>query len=105
MMNTAALVERRRRLRQASRPTGSALLDWARRTLGEHAASAESLAPRRLGPMTPAEAESLLDRAQTPEQALNLFFDFAKHYFEYAAMFLVHGDLAEGYRAWGPGAS
>ena len=42
--------------------------------------------------------------AQEPEEALALFFDFAQQYFTYSALFVVHGDLAEGRDAFGPGA-
>ncbi|HEY6077296.1 MAG TPA: HEAT repeat domain-containing protein, partial [Polyangiaceae bacterium] len=60
--------------------------------------------PRRLGPYTMAMAErDLLDAADT-DDVLRAFFDFASQYFEYTAMFAVHGDLAEGRDATGSGA-
>src|SRR6185436_6971723 len=60
--------------------------------------------PRRLGPYTPAMAERDLLDAEDSEAVLRAFFDFASQYFEYAALFAVHGDLAEGRDAAGSGA-
>jgi hypothetical protein len=59
---------------------------------------------RRLGPYTAAMAERDLFAASTRDEVLRSFFDFAAQYFEYAALFVVHGDLAEGRDANGPGA-
>jgi hypothetical protein len=59
---------------------------------------------RRLGPYTPAMAERDLFEAKDSEAVLRAFFDFASQYFEYAALFAVHGDLAEGRDAAGAGA-
>jgi hypothetical protein len=61
--------------------------------------------PRRLGPFTAAMAEQDLLDAHDRDAALRAFFDFAEQYFEYSALFAVHGDLAEGRDAHGPGAS
>ena len=47
------------------------------------------------------EAEEAADR----DALLDLFFDFARQFFDYAALFLVHGDIAEGRDAFGVGAS
>jgi hypothetical protein len=71
--------------------------------------SAESkLADRRRsrhrGPYTPADAEQDLLGAEGRDDVLNAFFSFACQFFEYAALFAVHGDLAEGRDASGPGA-
>lgn len=60
---------------------------------------------RRRGPFPQAAAEEELGHATTPTDALEIFFDFAKQYFEYAALFVIHGDLAEGRDANGAGAS
>jgi len=60
--------------------------------------------PRRLGPYTAAMAEHDLTSATGLEQVLESFFDFVAQYFEYAALFAIHGDLAEGRDAHGPGA-
>lgn len=61
--------------------------------------------PRRLGPYTAAMAEADLLEATTRDHVLRAFFDFAAQYFEYSALFAIHGDLAEGRDAHGPGAS
>lgn len=59
---------------------------------------------RRLGPYTPAMAERDLLEATDTDDVLRAFFDFASQYFEYSALFAVHGDLAEGRDAAGSGA-
>jgi len=59
---------------------------------------------RRLGPFTAAMAERGLLEAQTRDDVLRAFFDFAGQYFDYAALFAVQGDLAEGRDAVGAGA-
>lgn len=69
------------------------------------AARAEPPRARRLGPYTAAAAERDLLDATNRDDALRAFFDFAHQYFEYAALFAVHADLAEGRDAHGPGAS
>lgn len=61
--------------------------------------------PRRLGPYTPAMAEHDLLEAADKDDVLRAFFDFASQYFEYAALFAIHGDLAEGRDAAGSGAT
>ena len=103
MMATAARVERKRQ-RRAEQRTGTALLGWARRAAGS-AVPEDRVKDRRRGPLTPAAAELQLEDAVTGDEALGIFFAFARQYFEYAALFVVHGDLAAGYDAWGPGAS
>jgi Type II secretion system (T2SS), protein E, N-terminal domain/HEAT repeats len=60
---------------------------------------------RRLGPYTAAMAERDLLQAETRDDVLRAFFDFAAQYFEYAALFAVHGDIAEGRDAAGSGAA
>jgi hypothetical protein len=60
--------------------------------------------PRRHGPYTAAMAESDLMQATSRDDVLRAFFDFALQYFEYSALFAVHGDLAEGRDSSGPGA-
>jgi hypothetical protein len=102
-MATAARVERKRQ-RRAEQRTGTALIGWARRAAGSVAAEDRSK-DRRRGPMTPTAAELQLEDAVTGDEALGIFFAFARQYFEYSALFIVHGDLAAGYDAWGPGAS
>jgi len=65
---------------------------------------AEAGRQRRLGPFTAAMAERGLLDAQTRDDVLRAFFDFASQYFDYAALFAVQGDLAEGRDASGAGA-
>jgi hypothetical protein len=48
-------------------------------------------------------AEEDLRSATATSEALSAFFDFAAQYFEYSALFAVHGDIAEGRDAHGPG--
>jgi hypothetical protein len=100
---TAAQVESKRRQR-AEHASGKALLGWARRALG-NTIPADSAPERRRGPLTAAAAERQLSAATTGEEGLAIFFAFARQYFEYTVLFMVHGDLAAGHDAWGPGAS
>ncbi|HEY0469043.1 MAG TPA: HEAT repeat domain-containing protein, partial [Polyangiaceae bacterium] len=65
---------------------------------------AEAGRPRRLGPFTAAMAERGLLEAETRDDVLRAFFDYASQYFDYAALFAVQGDLAEGRDASGAGA-
>ena len=102
-MATAARVERKRQ-RRAEQRAGKALIGWARRAAGSTVADERSK-DRRRGPMTPAVTELQLEDAVTGDEALGIYFAFARQYFEYSALFVVHGDLAAGYDAWGPGAS
>ena len=60
--------------------------------------------PRRVGPYTAAMAERDLLAASSRDDVLESFFDFVHQYFEYSALFALHGDLAEGRDAHGPGA-
>jgi hypothetical protein len=61
-------------------------------------------ARRRRGPLTfdmaKLEAAEMRDR----DALLDLFFDFSRQFFDYAALFLVHADIAEGRDAFGVGA-
>jgi hypothetical protein len=58
---------------------------------------------RHRGPYTAALAEEDLRNATATSEALSAFFDFAAQYFEYSALFAVHGDIAEGRDSHGPG--
>ncbi len=60
--------------------------------------------PRRKGPFTAAMAEEELEEAAASDAVLGIFFAFAQQFFRYAALFVVHGELAEGHDASGPGA-
>ncbi len=61
---------------------------------------------RRLrGPLTAGAAARLLDSATGRDDVLAIFFAFARQFFDFAALFVVNGDVAEGRDAFGPGAS
>ena len=60
---------------------------------------------RRRGPITPDAATKELDEAPDRDAILDLFFDYSRQYFDYSALFVVHGDIAEGRDAYGDGAS
>jgi hypothetical protein len=60
---------------------------------------------RRRGPVTFEVAKREADEAEDRDVLLDLFFDFSRQYFDYATLFLVHGDIAEGRDAFGPGAT
>jgi hypothetical protein len=62
-------------------------------------------ARRRRGPVTFETARREAEEAADRDALLDLFFDFARQFFDYAAMFLLHGDIAEGRDAFGVGAS
>ncbi len=62
-------------------------------------------AKRCRGPFTLVAARDALDTATENGTAISVLFDFAKQFFEYTALFVVRGDLAEGMDAHGPGAS
>jgi len=67
--------------------------------------AARSLARgRRKGPFTAAMAEEELLRATSTDDVLDIYFAFTHQYFQYAVLFAVQGDLAEGRDAAGPGA-
>jgi hypothetical protein len=72
----------------------------------ESAPSEARLAPRRLrGPLTAASAKKLLDEAVERDDIVHVFFAFARQFFEYAALFVVHDEVADGRDAFGSGAS
>ncbi|MES1172911.1 MAG: hypothetical protein ABUL62_01190 [Myxococcales bacterium] len=73
--------------------------------LSSLARPAPSSRQRRLGPFTVAMAERALVEAQSRDDVLRAFFDFVGQYFDYSALFAVHGDLAEGRDASGSGAA
>jgi HEAT repeat protein len=61
-------------------------------------------APRRRGPITLDRVTDELPEIKDREALLSLFFDFSRQFFEYSAIFVVHGDVAEGRDAFGSGA-
>jgi hypothetical protein len=60
---------------------------------------------RRRGPLTIAVARAELEDAAQRDTIFDLAFEFARQYFDYTALFVVHGDVAEGRDAFGDGAS
>lgn len=61
---------------------------------------------RRLrGPLTASQAVKLLEQAGHRDEILEVFFAFARQFFDYAALFVVHDDVADGRDAFGSGAS
>ena len=58
---------------------------------------------RRRGPLTFDACKREADEASDRNALLDLFFDFCRQFFDYAALFLVHGDIAEGRDAFGAG--
>ena len=59
---------------------------------------------RRKGPFTNPMAEDELAEAESADEVFDVLFSFAQQFFAYAALFVVHGDLAEGRAAAGAGA-
>lgn len=72
--------------------------------LMERAGQAPRTGRRRRGPLTFDRAKIELEQASERDTLLDLFFDFSLQFFEYTALFVVHGDIAEGRDAYGPGA-
>jgi hypothetical protein len=62
-------------------------------------------ARRRRGPITLEVAKQEAGELGDRDVLLGLFFDFTRQFFDYAALFLVHGDIAEGRDAFGAGAT
>jgi hypothetical protein len=60
---------------------------------------------RHRGPLTAEAANEELEGANDRETLLDLFFDFSRQFFDYAALFIAHGEIAEGRDAFGDGAS
>ncbi len=103
---TAEEPERRERMSKGG------LLNWVRRkAIQEKGRAAPELIEskgsklRFKGPFTAARAEEEMEAAQSPDAVLNVFFTFAKQYFEFSFLFVVQSEVAEGRDVWGPGAS
>jgi hypothetical protein len=60
--------------------------------------------PRHRGPLPSGDARRLAEEALDRDTLLDLFFEFSRQFFDYAAIFLLHGDIAEGRDAFGDGA-
>ena len=61
-------------------------------------------ARRHRGPLTAEAAEEELKSSSDRDALLDLFFEFSRQFFDYAALFITHGDIAEGRDAFGDGA-
>lgn len=72
--------------------------------LRETGAPAARPSRRRRGPLTAEVARAELAEAAERDVIFDLVFEFARQYFDYTALFVVHGDVAEGRDAFGDGA-
>ncbi|NUP08684.1 MAG: hypothetical protein HOW73_21760 [Polyangiaceae bacterium] len=80
-----------------------AVANLLKREIGSRRRTAAKSA-RKKGPFSRIDAERELESARSADQVCDTFFAFGSQFFEYAALFVVHGDLVEGRDAWGPGA-
>ncbi|MEO8799050.1 MAG: hypothetical protein ABI551_14265, partial [Polyangiaceae bacterium] len=76
-----------------------------RQTLLRNLGAAARPLRRRLRPLTFVDARKELEEVADRDGILDLFFDFGRQFFDFTALFVVHGDLAEGREAYGPGAT
>ena len=60
---------------------------------------------RRRGPLSAEVAKEEMKSAEDRDGILDLLFEFGRQFFDFAALFVVHGDLAEGRDAFGVGAA
>ena len=60
---------------------------------------------RRRGAITVDVARAELEEATERDTIFDLLFEFARQYFDYTAVFIVHGETAEGRDAFGDGAA
>lgn len=60
---------------------------------------------RRRGPLVADVAQDEMEGAEERDTILDLFFEYCRQYFDYTALLIVQGDLAEGWDAFGSGAS
>lgn len=58
---------------------------------------------RRRGPLTAEVAMQELEEALARDAIFDLVFEFARQFFDYTALFVVHGDVAEGRDSFGDG--
>ncbi|MFO0663855.1 MAG: hypothetical protein U0174_07885 [Polyangiaceae bacterium] len=58
---------------------------------------------KRRGPLTAEVVKVELEHCEDRDAVLDLFFEFARQYFDYTALFMVQGDIAEGREAHGAG--
>ncbi|HEY1960701.1 MAG TPA: hypothetical protein VGH28_34050 [Polyangiaceae bacterium] len=87
-------------------PKGHATGAWAetKPTFVKPTSNSVPPARRRRGPLTAAIAAEELKGAGDRNALLDLFFEFARQFFDYAALFIAHGEIAEGRDASGEGA-
>jgi len=80
--------------------------EWAQTKPTFVKATSNSVRPvrRHRGPLTADVANEELEGANDREALLDLFFDFSRQFFDYAALFIAHGEIAEGRDAFGDGA-
>jgi hypothetical protein len=84
-----------------SQPLGGGHAGLLQREVGAGARAVR----RRRGPLTLDAAKAEAEEAGDRDALLDLYFDFARQFFDYASLFLVHGDIAEGRDSFGTGAS
>lgn len=60
---------------------------------------------RRRGPLGLDVAKTELEESAERDVIFDVLFEFARQFFDYTALFIVHGDLAEGRDAFGDGSS
>src|SRR5262249_32679316 len=60
---------------------------------------------RRRGPLTVEIAIQELEASAERDVIFDVLFEFARQFFDYTALFTVHGEIAEGRDAFGDGAS
>ncbi len=68
-------------------------------------APAQRPVKRRRGPLTLETARTELEAATHRDTVIDLLFEFARQFFDYTALFLVQGEIAEGRDAFGDGSS
>ena len=89
----------------AAAPPAESASERAVGLLERKVAPAARAARRRRGPLTIEAAKHEAEEATDRDALLDLYFDFTRQFFDFAALFLVHGDIAEGRDAFGVGAS
>jgi len=60
---------------------------------------------RRRGPLTMDVARTELEASAERDVIFDILFEFTRQFFDYTALFIAHGDIAEGRDAFGDGAS
>jgi hypothetical protein len=81
------------------------LLERSSALLQRTAGQSQRPARRHRGPLTFDAGRREVEEASDRDGLLALLFDFARQFFEYSALFLVQGDIAEGRDGFGSGAS